>query len=506
MLGLFSTHPAAPEVVAAVDLGSNSFHMIVAKVENGHIHVLDKLRELVRLASGLDEQKNLSPEIQARALACLERFGQRLRAVPSSCVRVVGTNTLRTAHNSRGFLREAEAALGHPIEVIAGREEARLIYLGVAHSLADTQEKRLVMDIGGGSTEFIIGQGFHTLRRESLHMGCVTMSQRFFTSGEYSAKIFRKAEIAARLELQPIVQAYRQRGWEKVVGASGSIKSIGRIVETQGWSKQGINLESLHMLREAMLKAGHADRLKLEGLDPERIPVLPGGLAVLLGSFEELGIQHMDISDGALREGLIFDLLGRLNHQDDVRESTIKRLQQRYQIDAQQAQAVSDTACELLRQVCGQCSMGTEEHQHLLNWAAQLHEIGMIIAHNQYHKHGDYILRGSDLAGFSNYEQNLLASLVRGHRRKFPLSVLEDFNDQAERVMIKRLCVVLRLAVLLHRSRIPDSLPDLSFGLDETGFNLRFPSGWLEQHPLTLADLENEQTYLAAANIQFQFE
>ncbi|MDM8547237.1 exopolyphosphatase [Candidatus Venteria ishoeyi] len=502
---LFTPRSASLETVATVDLGSNSFHMIVANVSDGNIHVVDKLREMVRLAAGLDEQKNISQEAQDRAIACLERFGQRLRAMPAGSVRAVGTNTLRSAHNAEEFLNRAEAALGHPIDIIAGREEARLIYLGVAHGMdSPPQEQCLVMDIGGGSTEFIIGEGFETRRRESLYMGCVTMSQRWFGNGKITAKNMRRAEISALSELQPIAAEYRARGWQRVIGASGTIKAIGKVVEAEGWSDEGITPKALKKLREALVDMGEIDKISLKDLKSERFPVFPGGVAVLSGAFEALKIEHMTVSDSALREGLVYEMLGRFR-QEDIRTHTIKHLQKRYNIDTEQAKAVSDTARLLLEKAAEDWNLEIEAPQRLLCWAAQLHEMGLIVAHNQYHKHGEYLLLHSDLAGFSRQEQTLLATLVRAHRRKLPT---DSFNSLPENDQLTalRLCILLRIAVLLNRNRSHAPMPEFHLTAKKSQLNLAFPEDWLQAHPLTQDELENEQHYLSNTGIELVIE
>jgi exopolyphosphatase / guanosine-5'-triphosphate,3'-diphosphate pyrophosphatase len=505
MFGLFSlAHDTPPETVAAIDLGSNSFHMIVARIQDRQVQVIDRLREMVRLAAGLDEDKELSQEAQVRAIACLQRFGERLRGMPPGSVRVVGTNTLRTAKNARQFLRAAERALGFDIEIIAGREEARLIYQGVAHSLANSAEQRLVIDIGGGSTEFIIGQKFETLQRESLYMGCVTMSAKYFGDGIIKAKAMRRAEIAARLELQAIVEDFRVLGWEKVIGASGTIRAIEKIVRAEGWSEQGISYSAMQKLRTALLDAGDINKVKLVELKDERRPVLAGGFAVLMGIFEGLRIDNMSVSDGALREGLLYDLLGRIAH-EDIRDKSIQAMLSRYQVDIAQAQRVEETARACLAQVAQDWDLQSEEHQHMLAWAARLHEIGLTIAHSQYHKHGAYILSHSDLAGFSREEQNLLALLVRSHRRRFPPPEELALLPETEIPLAMRLSVLLRLAALLHRSQNSESLPAFTLRAEEKRLYLSFSPEWLEQHPLTQADLDIEQQYLAAVGVELLF-
>jgi exopolyphosphatase/guanosine-5'-triphosphate,3'-diphosphate pyrophosphatase len=494
---------SVPETYAAIDLGSNSFHMIVCRYANDELIVEDRLREMVRLGAGLDSKRQLTAETQQRALACLERFGQRLRGIPAENIRIVGTNTLRSAKKSRLFLANAEQALGHPIEVISGVEEARLIYLGVAHGIGSDEQRRLVMDIGGGSTELIIGEGFIPKYMQSLYMGCVSMTQRFFADGSITSKALKRAEIAARMELAPVQARYRKLGWEKAIGASGSIRAIRDVVRENNWSEEGITLDSLKRLREAMLEAGHIDKLQLKGLNPERAAVLPGGAQVLLATFKALGIERMHVSDSALREGLIHDLLGR-THQQDVRNSAVNSLARRYHVDAVQAEQVTNTACTCARQVAKAWTLDVEESCQWLGWAAQLHEIGLDIAHSQYHKHGAYIVEFSDLSGFSRQEQLVLATLIYNHRRKFTRSHFKRLADYRVR-NTRYWCILLRLAVLLHRSRSTEPLPEFTLTADKKSLSIQFPPDWLESHQLTRTDLEQETDYLAAADFTLTY-
>lgn len=490
---------SAPDIVAAVDLGSNSFHMIVARTVSGQLHVLDRLQEMVRLGAGLDEDSRLTKPAQRRALDCLERFGQRLRGMPVGSVRVVGTNTLRRARQADKFLARAQTALGHPIEVISGREEARLIYQGVASELAD-EGPRLVLDIGGGSTELILGEGREAKSMESLHMGCVSMSETHFPEGRITAKALRRAVTAARLELQPVAAQFRG-GWQVAYGSSGTVRSIGAVVREAGWSGNRITPQALEKLRDALLSAGEVSTLKLGGLSAERAPVFPGGVAILMAVFQELDIPEMRIADNALREGLLQDLIGRIQHHD-VREQTITALSARYHVDRAQAERVARSAQEFLEQVAEDWQLD-EEDAAALSWAARLHEIGLAIAHNQYHKHGAYLARFSDLAGFSRTEQALLALLIRAHRRKFPVKEFAALpRGPAKRA--RCLAVLLRLAVLLHRSRTDAALPEMKLRAQKRGVRLSFPRGWLEEHPLTREDLEQENRYLRAARMRLK--
>jgi exopolyphosphatase/guanosine-5'-triphosphate,3'-diphosphate pyrophosphatase len=489
-----------PQMVAAVDLGSNSFHMIVARVVDGQLHILDRIQEMVRLAAGMDEKNRLSKEAQKKAIDCLERFGQRLRDMPPGAVRAVGTNALRRARNSAKFLARAGRALGHPIEVISGREEARLIYLGVARDVAE-DGPRLVVDIGGGSTELIVGEGLKAKAMESLYMGCVSLSEAHFADGAITKTALRGAETAAHLELEPVAAQFRA-GWQSAIGSSGTIRAIAAVVKAAGWSEQGITKESLGKLRRALLEAGHVERLALSGLNTERAPVFPGGVAILTAVFEALGLERMRVADSALREGLLYDLHGRIR-QEDVREQTIAALSSRYHVDAAQAARVARTARVCLEQAARSWKL-TDDEAAALTWAAQLHEIGLAVAHTQYHKHGAYLARHADLAGFSRTEQVVLAALIRAHRRKFPVEEFE-LLPKVQGKRAARLALLLRLAVLLHRARTDAALPAFKLAAHKNKLELRFPRGWLEQHPLTQADLAQEAQYLRAARYRLTF-
>ncbi|KAF0280617.1 MULTISPECIES: exopolyphosphatase [Spiribacter] len=498
------THDPVNEAdeIAAVDLGSNSFHMIIARPDESGLRTHDRLRESVRLAAGLDAEKRLSADARARALACLERFGQRVRELPEGAVRAVGTNTLRQSRNSRAFLREAEQALGHPIQIVSGYEEARLIYLGVAHSIADDEDRRLVMDIGGGSTEFIIGEHFVPREMESLHMGCVSTTQRFFSDGVITDKRLRQAEIAARRELEPIADRYRRLGWERAIGASGTIRAIERCLRENGWTAGGIDPKGLQKLRRALVKAGDIKRLKLDGVNASRAEVLPGGLAVLLGAFQQLGLEQMEAADGALREGLLFDLIGRIRHAD-VRTASVRAMAERYHVDQDQARRVATLADSLRGEVATDWGLATPAARDTLQWAAWVHEIGLDISHSQYHKHGEYIVRHSDLAGFAREEQQLLATLIRAHRRKFPRNAFRELPEDWQTASV-RLAVLLRLAVTLQRARSDEPLPALTLKAAGRKLTVRFPAGWLDDNPLVEADLSEEAGFLEAAGFRLR--
>ncbi|MEN8129730.1 MAG: exopolyphosphatase [Pseudomonadota bacterium] len=500
MFGFSNPLKKTPELIAAVDLGSNSFHMKVARVVDGHLHVIDRLREMVRLGAGLGEDKRLTHEAQSRALACLQRFGERLRSMPAGTVRVAGTNTLRQARNAQTFLLAGKQALGHPIEIINGMEEARLIYLGAAHGLAASDANRLVVDIGGGSTELIIGRGFEPQRRESLHMGCVSMSRAHFGDGHLRKKSMEKAELTAGLELQPVQSGFRYSGWQNAVGCSGTIRAIRDVVCAAGWSTNDITYPSLLKLRKALLKVDHIDNLHIEGLKEERKPVFAGGVAILLSVFKALGIECMQISDQAMREGLLYDLLGRIQRAD-VRDMTVHSLSKRCAVDTKQTQRIEATVLKDLEKVKPAWVLDDPQYNSMLSWAARLHEIGLCISHSRYHKHGAYLIEHSDLSGFTLQEQTLLAALVQGHRRKFPKEIFSKLPQPNARSAMY-LCILLRLAVLLNRSREDTDLPDYRLEAGKAQLTIEFPAGWLDDHPLTYADLVLEEKYLKNAKIQ----
>ena len=493
---------SAERNIAAIDLGSNSFHMKIAAVFDNELKVVDRLRESVQLAAGLDDKRRIDAATQERAIACLSRFGERLRGVPAGNIRAVGTNTLRKARDSARFIADLEAALGHSIEIISGIEEARLIYLGVAQSVAADDRRRLVMDIGGGSTEYIIGEGYEPIRAESLYMGCISMTRQFFPDGTITRKAWKRAVLAAQMELEPIEAEYRELGWQTAIGASGSIRGIAKLISNM---QKGdlITAEALDNLVEQLITAGSIDKLEFaQGISDDRLRTLIGGLAIVYGTFQSLGIDAMQISDGALREGLLYNQLKRIRH-EDVRGRSIKALANHYRVDAQQSVRVHNTVLKLLEQCASGWGLEDEIWAELLGWAAQVYEIGIAIAHSQHHKHAAYILENADLAGFSHQEQKQLAILVRSQRRKFPLTAFRDLPS-GQMKSLQRLAILLRLGVLLHRSRSPEPLPELEVSAQKKQIRLRFPEGWLDNHALTQAELIQEAEYLNAADYMLE--
>ncbi|MCG8475684.1 MAG: exopolyphosphatase [Cytophagales bacterium] len=480
-------------LIAAIDLGSNSFHLIVARMDHGELRPVERIGEKVQLAAGLDENNNLTEEAMERGLACLRKLGQYCSDMPDASIRVVGTNALRKARNSHEFAQRAEAVLGHPVNIIAGREEARLIYLGVAHTQSDDHDRRLVVDIGGGSTEFIIGERFEPKLLESLHMGCVSWTNQYFPDGKISARLFDEAYYSARLELLNIEHEYRNMGWQEAIGSSGSIKSIYSILAERGY--EAITPEGLQKLKKELLRYKHTKQISFTGLKPDRISIFPGGLAILCAVFDSLKISRMSFSEGALREGLLYDMAGRSGH-EDVRKRTMKAMQKRYHVDKKQSRRVKQHLKILLQNARKNWGLDDHDEQLVLS-AAKVHEIGLDISHTQFHRHGAYILRNADLLGFNKRQQQHLAMLGRGHRRSLPLQSLFQMPKGECRRLLK-LMVLLRLAILLNHQR-SDYLPDYQFQVTSRKIILTFPEGWLNKNPLTQADFEQEQQYLTRA-------
>ncbi len=491
-----------PNEYAAIDLGSNSFHMVVARQEAGELRILDRLKESVRLGFGLDERGNLSAESQERAMACLSRFGERISHLPDVSVRCVGTKTLRSARNSEQFLNAAEQALGHPIEVISGSEEARLIYQGVAHSLAGHEGRRLVADIGGGSTELIIGQQFESDFKESLSMGCVAITRRFFSDGKVTSKRISQALIACYQQIEPIKRTMKKQHWSHEVGASGTIKAAYKVCAANNWTDPGITQNGLVRICDAYEKHGSIDRIKLAGLSSDREPVFLGGVIVLRALFEELGLRSMEASQGALREGLLFDLVGRYARRD-IRENSVRGLALRFHVDMEHAERVGNTAVELMHQVQADWQLDPDDAERYLRWSASLMEIGLDISHTQFHRHSAYICEHSDLPGFSVQEQQVLAFLVLAQRKKFPAKTYKS-RRQSLTQSVQRLAVLLRLAVILHRARTdhPDLPLNLSAG--KKSLHLHLDPVWLEGQPLVAAELETEAAYLHAIGLRLE--
>ena len=485
--------------IAVLDMGSNSFHLVVARIEHGEIRPLQTFREGVRLGEGLNDSGCLSKAAQQRGLACLKQFGQRLEGLPDEGVVAFATNALRIASNSQAFLHQAEDALGYPIEVISGVEEARLIYLGVAHSLPSDPKRRLVVDIGGGSTEFIIGDQFQALLMESLAMGCVSFMDRFFPEGRLSKQSFQNAFNHAANELLRVSTRYRKKGWTSCYGSSGSVRAIARACQQQ-CGQDVITRSALKHLKAKLLEYSNTSEIDVEWLSSARRDNFIAGLAILTAIFDVLKIDEMHYSSGALREGALYDLVGRSDH-EDVCLRSVQSMQGRFNIDMAQAERVSICAKQLFRQVANDWGLSKADWTRL-RWAAELHEVGLSISHVQFHKHGEYILNGADMPGFTRLEQQGMAFLVRGHRRRLRRQLLSDFSEK-DKPSLLRLCVLLRLSVLLNRGRGDSSPPEVALkvqGADSLSLKLKHES--FDDYPLTLSELVAEAERLDTAGFR----
>jgi exopolyphosphatase/guanosine-5'-triphosphate,3'-diphosphate pyrophosphatase len=489
------------ELIASVDMGSNSFHMVVARVEHGEPRVIDRLRDTVRMAAGLRADGSLDAAHRTRALACLARFGQRIAGLPALRVRAVATNTVRRLASPQVFLTAAEAALGHPIEIVSGREEGRLIFLGAAHDLPASREPRLVIDVGGGSTEFIIGRGLAPLHTESVQAGCIASTLRFFPGGKLTRKRWQRATSDIGVLLQQFAEDYRESGWRDAFGSSGTAKSIGAVVQAMKFSDDGITPAALASLREVLLEQGNINAIKLPGLVEERVPVIAGGLVVFEAAFAALGIERLQVCESSMREGVLWDLLGRAGG-SDPRTASIDALAARYGVDRAQSRRVEATALNLFEQVAKSWKLAADAREWL-SWAARVHEIGLAIAHSQHHHHGAYILRHADLAGFSRQEQQLLAAVIELHRRKPDKAVISAL-PQRYRQLARHITALLRLAVLFRRARRAESLPPMRLNATRQRLRLVLPADWLDQHPLSEADLQHEQAPMAELGLTLE--
>ena len=489
--------------VAAVDLGSNSFHLLIAQWNGRRLRIVDKTKEMVRLAGGLDGDRKIDEAAQQRAVAALQRFGERIRGMDPSYVRAVGTNTLRAASNAREFLARGEDGLGHRIEVIAGVEEARLIYLGAAHSVQPVAGLQIVVDIGGGSTECVLGEGFESIECHSLRMGCVTFTSKYFPDGKIDLPRFRAAELAAAGELRSIEARFGEVEWRRALGSSGTIRAVEDVLLAQGWSERGVNRAGLDELRTTLLKAGRVEKLELPGLSERRRPVFAGGVAILSAVFERLGVDQMDVSQGALKEGVVRDLVGRFEGHD-LRDETVREMQERYQVDTEQAGRVAGRFERLLEQVRQDWDLGDPHWLKVGGWAAALHEIGLTMSYSGHHRHGAYILQNTPMPGFSRDGQRLLAALVLNYRRRFRYEDLRRLAGD-DSLQALRVTALLRLAARLERGRGRTAAPELSLRAKGDVLQVAVP-GPPDAAPLLWADLESEKKRFKRADLKLKLQ
>ena len=480
--------------VAALDIGSNSFHLVVARINAGSVQILHRLKEKVRLAAGLSEDNVLSDEAIERGLKMLQLVADSLRGFEPDSVRIVATHTLRRAVNARAFINAAREVLPYPIEIISGVEEARLIYQGVAHT-NHSDGRRLVADIGGGSTEFVIGEGFDPLICRSLQMGCVSYTNRFFADGELKAKNFNRAITAAKQELEMIENRYKQLGWSQCIGTSGTIKTLFSLAQRDksNGHDEPVTLKSLRNLMKSFIEAGHTDKLTMPEISDDRRGVIAGGLAILIGIFESLGIDTLQYSPAALREGVLYQMEDELKH-TDIRERTAKSLATRYDVDTDQANMVLTTTLSLFDQASGDWKFKNKDFRAMLGWAALLHEVGLQINSRGVQRHSAYILANVDMPGFTQEQQDLLATLVRFHRKKIKVAEIPEFQLFDSNAVKRAVCLI-RLGALLNIKRQEAFLPEMKVNASKHALTLTFPAGWLETKPIMSADLQQEILY-----------
>ena len=488
-------------ILAGIDIGTNTLRMLIVDTGPGYFRELASDRRITRLGQDLDRYGVLAPEAIERSLEALAAFQKSILQQGARHISAIGTSALRRTKNASVFIDEVHKQTGIVVQVISGEDEARLILLGIEQSLAMQYEMStralhtaFVMDIGGGSTEIIIGEHYEPLELESLQMGCVSLSQRFFGDGRLSDKRLERARLAARLELEPIQAAFTRRGWERAVGSSGTVRVIGNSLRELDPTAASITPAGLEQLLARLGASGHLRELDLDAVSEDRRPVFPGGVVILTEIISALGIEQMRFVEGALRDGLLYDMVGRMTR-SDARERTVNSMQRRYHVDLGQAERVEATAVDFLAQVQDAWGLSDPLAELSLRWAARLHEIGLDVAHNGYHRHGAYLLENADMPGFAREEQQLMARLVGSHRRKLGLERLEDLIPPWDRLAL-RLIVLLRVAVLLHRGRSADALPEIELSARGSALELRFPARWLDEHPLTVADLQLEIGFL----------
>lgn len=483
-------------LLAGIDLGSNSFRLEIGRFMDGHVERVETLKETVRQGSGLDESRNLTPDAMQRGLQCLSRFKERLKGFPAAHVRAVATQTLREARNRQVFLDSGGQALGFPIEVISGKEEARLIYEGVSHMLAQSGERRLVIDVGGRSTELILGAGYTCDAADSYRVGSVAWSMKYFAKGELSEAAFKHATLAASSFLEPALAVFQPQAWDIAYGASGTIGAVAEVLAQASFEPDVITQDGLQWLKRQLVRAQHVDQINLQGLKDDRRSVIAGGLSVLLAVFELFKIDTLIVAKGALRHGLLFDMVGRESGAGDMRSDAVLRLARRFQIDTQHAGSVAAVAGALL-QDCGVESVDPARLARKLQWAAQLHEIGAAISPTDMHRHGAYILDHADVPGFAQSELQRLALLVLGHRGK--LKKLEaDFSDLG--FLAQLAC--LRLAVIVNHARAGADGVGLGVSVGRHGLHLRLDPTWARAHPQTAYLIQEEQAAWQKIGVQ----
>ncbi|MGX9418875.1 exopolyphosphatase [Vibrio sp. WJH972] len=498
-------HNETPRSIAAVDLGSNSFHMVVAKVVGHDLQLESRHKQRVRLASGLNDKKVLSEEAMERGLECLAMFSERVQGFSSDNVRIAATHTLRQAINAHEFLERAREIIPHPIEIIPGTEEARLIYLGVAHTQPQS-DSMLVIDIGGGSTEIIIGSGFNAELVNSIQMGCVSYTNKYFSRGKISQKQIRQAILGAEQQLEHVASIYRKKGWQAAFGASGTIKAVRDVLIGMDFSDGEITSERLDAVLDKLRDFDTIEAIDIKGLPVERQPVFIAGITILKAIFNRLRIKKIQFSDGALREGLLYEMEDRLQF-DDIRLRTTETLAEKYNVDLEHAAHVKGVAKELFNQISEHQKLNHKQQQlaELLEWSALLHEVGQSINFQSFHKHSAYILTNTNMAGFNSEQQLVLATLARFHRKALKLQEMPSFSLYKKK-QITQLIRILRLSVVLNAQRNDEIELEFNLEIDNDVWRLTTnKKDWLEENKLLHADLLTEQEYWQTASWELEF-
>ncbi len=494
------------ELYATIDLGSNSFHMLTAAVEHDEIKILDSISDKVMLAEGLSKKNGIHPDAMQRGLECIQRFSQRITQIPKENIRIVGTNTLRAAINSDIYVAELEKLLGDiPIEVVTGIEEARLIYLGVNHSWCslNNQSKNLVLDIGGGSTEIILGKSFKLKQAESLRMGCVAY-RRFFPNDEICKAHFNKAVKAAKYELSSIQEVFDNQNWLDVIGSAGTFKAIEQILIANQLSDEGITKKSLKQLKKIILNFNSMHTLDISGLKNNRHTTIVPGVAIALAIFQTFDIDRMFISRGGLREGILYDLLGRLT-QEDIRQRSIEAIAHRYKVSSHSSQLMTNTCLKLLNHYKSHTDTLKKPQRDFLLWAAQACRIGLAINHSQYNIHSAYLIKHSELSGFSIKQKNILACIVKNHRRKIHLKEFDTLNlSKPEKTQFIQVIFLLRLTSIITQNGNTNQCNSLQLEFSEQSFRIFATNKWLEKHTLIKHALNIEKRYWKKAGFSFE--
>ena len=482
---------------AVIDLGSNSFHMLITRLVADSVQTVDKIKRKVRLASGLNEHNELSNEAMLRGLECLNFFAERLQDIPAENIRVVATATLRIATNAQDFLIKAEKVLGHKVTLLSGTQEAETIYLGVAHT-SSSEDRRLVIDIGGASTELIAGNAFEALQVNSINMGCVTFNDNFFSDDTLTTNHFTKAKNSAKTLLEPLVNDYTSIGWQSVLSGSGTIQALAEILRANH-QPAIIHIDFLYVLEKKLIECKTIPEVCIPGLTHERQPVFASGLAILIAIFESFSLSELQLSSGALREGLLYEMLPNMR-QMTIRQRTVNSIAERFYVDKSHASRVSNQAQVIFDSFSQHWPLDKNNTFKLLLTSCALHEVGLLLEFKHHQEHGAYIIKNADLAGFDHVDKQLVAALIQLQKSNIDVNILQNQSATSYKNS-GYLLVIFRLALIMCQRRTDDVLPEISSEISNNNITLFLPSDWLKAHPLILDELTQENIYLEALNL-----